>query len=360
MPPCPIGGATEPRLPLPVEPEMQPRSRLSSRRGFIRVASLAAFGLPLRRWWDQFRAVGMTPRAGRVTPFITPDGQFYLVAVDPSFRPTFGPGTVGPAWALEIRGLDGSVRKLGYDELRARATRKIVYTFECIGNPVGGQLIGNAEWRVIPLKELLGPAGGAGSVMFNGLDDFYSSVSAARAFDDRAFLALEMNGAPLPAAHGFPARVILPDLYGMKQPRWLKRIALQETAKTGSYWEALGWAGEVPQKTMSRLDPRDTLTAGEPADLTGIAFAGERGISRVEVSLDSGASWLDCELVTPGHAGVWSLWRYHWQRPAAGRYSIQVRATDGRGRRQTATRRGSFPDGASGYDARSVRVLPSA
>jgi DMSO/TMAO reductase YedYZ molybdopterin-dependent catalytic subunit len=337
---------------------VQPTSKRFSRRGFIRLASLAAFGLPLRRWWDEFRAIGLTPRARRLTPFITPDGQFYLVAVDPSFRPAFGPKTVGSAWALEIRGLDGSVRKLGYDELRARAKRRIVYTFECIGNPVGGQLIGNAEWSVIPLKELLGPAGSAGSVMFSGLDQFFSSVSAARAFDDHAFLALEMNGAPLPAAHGFPARVILPDLYGMKQPRWLKRIALKASAKTDSYWETQGWAGEVPVKTMSRLDPRGELPAGQPADLTGIAFAGERGISRVEVSLDGGASWVECELTTPGHAGVWSLWRYHWAQPAAGRYEIQVRATDGRGRRQTAVRRDAFPDGASGYDARTLRVAP--
>jgi len=341
-------------------PAAQPPPKPLSRRGFIRLASATAVGLPFRRWWDEFRAIGLTPRARRVTPFLTPDKQFYLVAVDPSFRPAFGPQTVGAAWALEIEDANGGVRRIGYDDLRARATRKIVYTFECIGNPVGGQLIGNAEWKVIPLKALLGQAGGAQSVMFSGLDRFFSSVSAARALDDHAFVALEMNGAPLPAAHGFPARVILPDLYGMKQPRWLKRIALKATAKTDSYWEEQGWAGEVPVKTMSRLDPRDELPAGQPSDLTGIAFAGERSISRVEVSLDGGATWLECELTTPGHAGVWSLWRYHWARPAAGGYAIQVRATDGRGRRQTAVRQESFPDGASGYDTQSLRVISSA
>jgi len=339
---------------------VQPKAKRLSRRGFIGVAALATLGLPLRRWWDEFRALGLTPRARRVTPFITPDERFYLVAVDPSFRPAFGPSTVAGAWALEIQGVDGRVRRLGYDELRARAKRRIVYTFECIGNPVGGQLIGNAEWSVIPLRELLGPARGAHSVMFNGLDQFFSSVSAARALDDYAFLALEMNGAPLPAAHGFPARVILPDLYGMKQPRWLRRIALQATDKTDSYWEQQGWAGEVPVKTMSRLDPRGALAAGRATDLTGVAFAGERGISRVEVSLDGGAGWLDCELVTPGRGGVWSLWRYHWKKPPAGRYSIQVRATDGKGGRQSAARRNSFPGGASGYDTQSVRVVTAA
>jgi DMSO/TMAO reductase YedYZ molybdopterin-dependent catalytic subunit len=332
-----------------------------ARRGFIKAVSAFGVGLPFERWWEGFRALGHKPRARRVTPFITSTADFYLVAVDPSFRPVFGPATIDEHWALEISDVDGRVRRLGYGDLLPRATRKIFHTFECIGNGVGGQLIGNAWWSVIPLGELLSEnargAKSARSVMFLGLDDFYSSVSAERAFDAGAFLALEMNGAPLPLAHGFPARVILPDLYGMKQPRWLKRIALQEAARTTSYWEERGWAGEVPVKTMSRLDSRDSLLAGAPGDLTGIAFAGERGIARVEVSLDDGTSWTVCELITPDRPGAWSLWRYEWLKPTAGSDSIKVRATDGQGRLQTASEHDPFPDGASGYDAESVRVV---
>jgi DMSO/TMAO reductase YedYZ molybdopterin-dependent catalytic subunit len=332
-----------------------------TRRGFIQATSALGVGLPFERWWEEFRALGNNPRAKRITPFITPNADFYLVAVDPSFRPGLGPQTVDAHWALEIADVDGRVRRLSYRDLLPRATRKVFHTFECIGNRVGGQLIGNAQWSVIPLGMLLSEnargAKAARSVMFLGLDDFYSSVSAERAFDAHAFLALEMNGAPLPAAHGFPARVILRDLYGMKQPRWLKRIALQETARTTSYWEERGWAGEVPVKTMSRLDRRDSLPAGAPANLTGIAFAGERGISRVEVSLDDGKTWAVCELITPERPGVWSLWRYEWLKPTAGSDPIKVRATDGQGRLQTATEHDPFPDGASGYDAESVRVV---
>jgi len=332
-----------------------------SRRGFLLQASAAmGLGFPLPRWLEEWRSLGLNPEPARVTPFLTPGGDFYLVAVDPSFRPGFGPREVESRWSLALTGLQGQSRAFGYGELLARATRRIFYTYECIGNPVGGQLIGNAEWHVIPLAELLseapGGTGAARSVMFTGLDDFYSSVSAQRAFDGESFLALRMNGAPLPAAHGFPARVILPDLYGMKQPRWLKQIALQPEGETTSFWEKRGWAGEVPVKTTSRLDPRGEPPAGKPLALTGIAFAGRRGVRKVEVSLDDGRTWADCELLTPLRAGVWSLWRYEWRDPTAGSVTLQVRATDGTGQTQTAQRSDAYPDGATGYDRESTSI----
>jgi len=332
-----------------------------SRRGFVQVAAAVALDLPFARWFEQWRALGHRPQAARVTPFITPNEEFYLVAVDPSFRPAFDPASVESRWSLELVGVDGRRGTLGYSQLLARATNQTLYTFECIGNDIGGQLIGNARWHVIPLKSLLaevpGGVGGTHSVLFRGLDDFYSSVSAARALDDYAFLALRMNGAPLPAAHGFPARVILPDLYGMKQPRWLKSIALQRSPQTTSFWEKRGWAGEVPVKTMSRLDPRDARPSGQPLELTGIAFAGERGIRAVEVSLDAGENWTRCELLTPGSRDVWSTWRYRWERPTAGRYTLEVRAIDGSGTLQTARRHDSYPDGAAGYDRRLLEIV---
>lgn len=331
-----------------------------ARRGFLQASSALGLGFPFRRWLEEWRALGFSPKPARVTPFITPNEDFYLVAVDPSFRPGFGPPEAESRWSLVLSGLQGRSRAFGYGELLARATRKILYTYECIGNPVGGQLIGNAEWQVIPLAELLaqapGGAGAARSVMFTGLDDFYSSVSADRALDAQAFLALRMNGAPLPAAHGFPARVILPDLYGMKQPRWLKSIVLQTDAATTSFWEQRGWAGEVPVKTMSRLDPRGELPPGKPGELAGIAFAGRRGIRQVEVSLDAGRTWVGCKLLTPSRAGAWSLWRYEWRDPAPGRVALQVRATDGTGQTQVAQRSDTYPDGATGYDRESLVV----
>ncbi len=336
-------------------------SGFASRRGFLLAgAAMAVDFLPFSRWFEQWRAVGKTPRPAQLTPFITPNKDFYLVAVDPSFRPRFDTRSVQTSWTLELGSVGGHSRSYRYDELLQRATRRVRHTFECIGNGVGGQLIGNAEWHVIPLKELLaeaqGGAAAAKSVMFTGLDDFYSSVSAARALDDYAFLALRMNGDPLPAGHGFPARVILPDLYGMKQPRWLRRIALQAEAQTTSYWEKRGWAGEVPVKTMSRLDPPGEVKAEERVALSGIAYAGRRGIAKVEISLDGGATWVECKLLNPQTPNVWSLWRYEWNKPSPARYTLEVRAIDGHGDLQTAHRQDAFPDGASGYDRKSVQV----
>jgi DMSO/TMAO reductase YedYZ molybdopterin-dependent catalytic subunit len=331
---------------------------LYSRRGFVRLclASALTWALPACK---ERGSVGYRPRAGEQTPYITPNSDFYLVAVDPSFRPSFGLANVSVNWSLPVQGLGGNINRYGYEELVKAASRVVPYTFECIGNPVGGQLIGNARWHVVPLKEIIKKAANGSksvkTVMFEGLDDFYSSVSVERAVDDYAFIALKMNGDPLPAGHGFPARVILPDLYGMKQPRWLRRIRLLEDAQTTSYWEKRGWAGEVPVKTMSRLDPRGVLKAREPAELTGIAFAGARGISKVEVSFD-GKDWEQCEMLRPPERHVWSPWRYVWRRPASGRYTVMVRATDGNGVLQTSRRTGRFSDGASGYHQEKLVV----
>lgn len=330
-----------------------------SRRGFIRLcAATALMSLPAcKEWWS----VGLRPPERQKTLYITPNDEFYMVAVDTSFRPQVAPANVQDVWSLPVYGLEGNVAvRHAYGDLVNNATRVVPYTFECIGNPVGGQLIGNARWHVVPFKDIIQKAANGSNnvqaVMFEGLDDFYSSVSVQRVMDDYAFVALKMNDQPLPAAHGFPARVILPDLYGMKQPRWLRSITLLEDPDTTSYWEKRGWAGEVPVKTTSRIDPRPQLAAGENPELTGMAFAGARGIQKVEVSLDEGKHWQACELVRGTQPHVWSLWRYKWLAPSPGKYQVQVRAVDGNGVLQTAQEAGRFPDGASGYDTEIMRV----
>lgn len=335
-----------------------------TRRGFVGVfasstaSALLAGCVPLRSLLPP--AIGHHPLARPVTPFVTPIEDFYMVAIDPAFRPSVTPNTVSTGWALELAGLDGTSRGIDYGELRRRANRTVPYTFECIGNPVGGRLIGNAMWQVVPLREILslapGGLGGAQAVMFEALDGFYSSVSVQRATDDYAFVALGMNGVPLPAAHGFPARVILPDLYGKKQPRWLRRIALLEDPHTTSYWEKRGWAGEVPVKTMSRFDPRGNLVAGRPIELTGVAFAGRRGVQAVQLSVDDGRTWRPCELVTGNTPHVWTLWRYLWTGSRPGVHALRVRAIDGNGQVQTAKRHGRFRTGATGHHVLRVRV----
>ena len=330
-----------------------------SRRGFIKVLAAGAAATALTSCSEEEKALGFRPERQRTTTFITPNEEFYLVAVDPSYRPPVNPATVRENWQLELVGLDGKIQNAGYSELDERATRIVPYTFECIGNKVGGRLIGNANWHVVPLKAYLERAGLSAevkSVMFEGLDDFYSSVSIERARDDYAFIAMKMNGEPLPAGHGFPARVILPDLYGMKQPRWLRRITLLSDPETTSYWERRGWAGEVPVKTFSRLDPLPNLAAGKSGQLTGTAFAGARGIRGVEVSLDDGKTWQPCRLETPSQQHVWSLWSYQWKNPPAGRHNVQVRAIDNNGQLQTGKQARSYPDGASGYHRETIDI----
>lgn len=331
------------------------------RRGFIRLmagaaASLAAAPASALGLDDLFAD---TPPARHVTPYVTANEEFYVVALNPSFRPDFDLKTVRTKWSLELVGLDGVPQQVGYDSLTRGADRSVLHTFECIGNAVGGDQIGTARWRVIPLRRLLQGLPGFGntrSVMFESLDTFYSSVSIERALDDYAFLALQMNGVPLPGVHGFPARVLLPDLYGMKQPRWLKRIKLQADATTTSYWEQLGWSGEVPVQTTSRIDPPGPLHAGQSAVLTGIAYAGRRGVRKVEVSLDDGQHWVPCRIMAGPTPDVWSLWRYTWPAPTVGKTQLLVRATDGTGHLQLAERHGIHPGGASGYDRMMVEV----
>ncbi len=330
-----------------------------SRRGFIQVLAAGAASSLLNSCSPEQQALGFSPEHQRRTTFITSNEDFYLVAVDPSYRPPFTRNSVQQNWQLELIGLDEKTIHTGYAELNERAARIVPYTFECIGNPVGGNLIGNANWHVLPLKEYLAQAGHSSevkSVMFEGLDDFYSSVSIERATDDYSFIAMKMNSVPLPAGHGFPARVILPDLYGMKQPRWLRRITLLRDTDTTSYWERRGWAGEVPVKTFSRLDPIKQLSTGQSAQLTGTAFAGARGIRSVEVTLDNGVTWEACRLETPSQYHVWSLWSYQWENPPPGRSTIQVRATDDTGELQMAKRTRSYPAGASGYHQESLVI----
>jgi DMSO/TMAO reductase YedYZ molybdopterin-dependent catalytic subunit len=329
-----------------------------SRRGFIRLWAATAMA-SLLPGCEEWRSVGYRPPMDEKALYITPNDEFYMVAVDTSFRPAVTLDNANSHWSLPVYGLDGTVAmRLGYNELLSEAYRVVPYTFECIGNSVGGGLIGNAQWHVVPLKEIIKKASNGSnnvhSVLFEGLDGFYSSVSVARTMDDYAFIALKMNGVPLPAAHGFPARVILPDLYGMKQPRWLRSIKLLESHFSTSYWEKRGWAGEVPVKTMSRIDRRTPPVFVSNADITGIAFAGARGILKVEVSLDNEKNWQVCELLSGTDPNVWTLWRYEWRNPLPGRYTIIVRATDGDGRVQTNKRSGRFPDGASGYSRQTV------
>ncbi|MFN2483494.1 MAG: molybdopterin-dependent oxidoreductase [Candidatus Limnocylindria bacterium] len=291
------------------------------------------------------------PTAGRLPTRITPNDVFYLIS-----KNLVDPVVDGSTWRLEVGGLVEEELSLTLDDVRALPAVDQVQTLECISNEVGGHLISTAEWRGVRLRELLArarPSGDAVEVKLTAADGYTESFPAELVADDRVLLAYQMNGEPLPDKHGFPLRLLLPGRYGMKGPKWLTKIELVDTPYEG-YWEQRGWSKEAIIKTMSRIDAPATSAelrraATDVVELAGIAFSGERGISRVELRIGEEDRWVQASLEPAFSELAWQFWRYDW-RPEPGTYEVAVRATDGYGNLQDARVAPTLPDGASGYD----------
>ena len=228
----------------------------------------------------------------------------------------------------------------------------MISTLECIGNPVGGDSIGTAKWEGVKLNAILEEAGvgpNAVDLVLRGADGYSDSFPAARAMRDEVLLVTKMNGVPLPAEHGFPARVIVPGIYGMKNVKWLSELELVDQDYKG-YWEKRGWSDEASIKVRSRIDaPGDGETVqGNSYLVKGVAFGGLHGIRKVEVSTDGGQTWRETTLEPLLSPYAWVLWSYRWGISSAGRYTLVARATDGRGVLQEATPRRAYPNGATG------------
>lgn len=286
---------------------------------------------------------------------VTPNREHYVVSknfVDPAVDVR--------SWTLTVDGLVDRPFTLTYDEFTALPSKAGYYTLECISNEVGGDLISTARWTGVPLADLLGRAGlqpGAVDVVLYAADNYSDSIPVERALHPDTLLAHTMNGERLPNEHGFPARLLVPGIYGMKNVKWVKRIEVAARDHQG-YWQERGWSDVAVYKTMSRIDvPRDrAFVSVGPAGIGGIAFAGDRGISKVEVSLDGGATWREALLKTPPLSPyTWVLWALPWE-PIPGTYSVVVRATDGSGATQPRTEVPPLPDGASGWHRVTVRV----
>ena len=196
-------------------------------------------------------------------------------------------------WALEIKGLSGVSRRYSLADLASRNPRTVYRTLMCISNRVGGDSIGNAAWTVTPLgplrEPLLAGAGDGLRAAFYAADGFHSSVPLQVALDPEAYLAWEMNGVALPREHGFPLRVLLPDKYGMKQPRWLERIEITGESVSG-HWEKWGWLDECNVKMIARIDSVKR-TSAEHWRVAGIAYCGAQPVTAVEVSDNGGEVW---------------------------------------------------------------------
>jgi DMSO/TMAO reductase YedYZ molybdopterin-dependent catalytic subunit len=250
---------------------------------------------------------------------------------------------------------------LGYDDLRDLAVEEHDITLTCVSNTVGGKLVGAARWLGVPvttLLEMAGPSPEADQVLSVDVDDFKISTPLAVLTDGRpALVAIGMNGEPLPRAHGFPARLVTPGLYGfVGATKWLSRLTVTTYAKDQAYWTKRDWATDAPIKLSSRIDtpkPLSTIRRGRRA-IGGVAWAQHHGVARVEVRIDGGP-WREATLGPDAGIDYWRQWYLPWDA-TPGAHMLAVRATDRDGTVQTAVRANAFPDGSSGIQELAVTV----
>ncbi len=300
-----------------------------------------------------------TEYKGPIVQPITPNDLFYCVTknvVDPKVNVDL--------WHLEIGGLVQNAATWRFQDLAGFKPTTQEATLMCISNGLDAGLISNAAWKGFPLRDLLDQAGvlsGAARVRLHGVDNYTDTIPLEKAMDPTTLLAYEMNGAPLPDRHGYPLRLIVPGYFGEKNVKWLTRIEVADANAKGFY-EKQGWGPDFIVPTRSRIDVPDDwafvslgkLTA--PIEVKGIAFGGDRGISRVELSFDDGQTWSDAEIYYSGGNLAWSLWKAQWTPAAVGDYSLVVRAIDGEGDVQEWEEdRGPF-SGVSGLHKINVRV----
>jgi DMSO/TMAO reductase YedYZ molybdopterin-dependent catalytic subunit len=309
-------------------------------------------------------SVPMTVRASQPSPapfdvpklsyeVLTPK-DFYTVSknlIDPSVD-------VG-TWSLRIDGLVERPTTYVYADVTALPTHSDYYTLQCISNTVGGDLWGNAHWKGVRLVELLTHVGlkpGIRKVVFHADDGYTDSIVLDAALRPDTLLAYEMNGEPLTREHGYPARLLIPGIYGMKNVKWITRIELVDYDFKG-YWMQRGWSDAAPYQTSTRIDvPANRAQAdrGEVV-LGGVTFAGYRGVEKVEVSLDDGRSWEDALLKPALSQNAWNLWVLR-KSLDPGTYMVKARAVDGNGDVQTEREADPLPDGATGYHSILLRV----
>lgn len=280
------------------------------------------------------------------SPEITANTDFYTVDIN-----IVKPMVDHEDWTLRIHGLVDAPYNLDYRTLQADfEVVEMAHTLTCISNEVGGDLVSTTVWRGVRLRDVLERAGiaeGVVDVVFRAVDGYSDSIPLAKAVEDTTLVAFGMNGDPLPREHGFPARIIVPGIYGMKNVKWITEISTVDRDYRG-YWMVRGWSDVARVKTQSRIDaPAQSQRVEIPAQVAGVAWAGDRRISAVEVSFDDGASWHRAQLMRELSPVAWRLWVADVE-PGSGSRRVIVRATDGAGEVQASRRTRPHPDGASG------------
>jgi DMSO/TMAO reductase YedYZ molybdopterin-dependent catalytic subunit len=359
-------GVSDPAAaPEPVSP-----GRPLPRRAILAAGAGAVLVVPsyvlFNRLYDRatFSYDGLTYSGPGVKP-ITPNDKFYTVTknvVDPNVKRS--------VWRLEIGGLVDHAMRLDFDDLAAMPSTEQETTLMCISNRIGSGLFSNATWNGVPMRDLLNAAGvkaGAVEVLLHGADGYTDTFAIEKALEPTTMVVYQMNGEPLPERHGYPVRVIVPGLFGEKNVKWVTGIEVIDHDGKGFY-EQQGWGPNFVVPTRSDMyspqwrrrrdgDSFDqAFRVNQTATVKGRAFAGNRGIKSVEVSVDEGETWNPVRIDYPGSSLTWTFWSYDWKPDAAGDYVITSRAVDGAGDPQPSERRGIVPEGATGYHRVKVRV----
>ena len=377
-PPQPVattGPADEPSGVRATMPDWSRRNFLL-KSGSVAVASVVA-GVAGRRLLEGAQATPSTgdatiPPAGEVatlpsgsslevpglTPIVVPNADFYRIDTA-----LITPSVDAATWSLRVHGLVDRETSLTYGELVELPMIEQFVTIACVSNEVGGRLVGNAKWTGVRLRDVLDMAGvqsSATQLVGRSVDGWTAGMPTSWVMDPgrEPMIAVKMNDEVLPRIHGFPARLIVPGLFGyVSATKWLSDLELTTWESFDGYWVPLGWAKDGPILTQSRIDVPgggQSVPAGRVA-IAGVAWAPDRGISKVEVAIDG--DWRECSLARPISDATWIQWTYAWDASAAaGDHTIEVRATDGNGEVQTAATSPPAPDGARGHHAISVRV----
>ncbi|SDZ17806.1 molybdopterin-dependent oxidoreductase [Tessaracoccus flavus] len=369
--------------PAPVKSrqETAPGEAGAGRRGFLQLVAVAAAvagaAAAAGRWVtssqrvEELRSVLRLPTPATPAPPAPPEAELALAGLTPLFTDNDEffridtalsiPQVDPEQWSLEISGMVERPFTLTYEDLLAMPQVESDITLACVSNEVGGNLVGNARWQGVPLRTILEQAGvqeGATQLLSRSVDGFTAGFPVALAMEDGPLVALGMNGEPLPTVHGFPARLVVPGLYGyVSATKWLSAIELTTFEAEAGYWIPRGWSREGPIKTQSRIDVPPTASVLKPGRqaIAGVAWAPTRGIEAVEISIDEGP-WQEVTLAASLDVDTWRQWFYEWDA-TPGPHWISVRASDGLGETQTDERAPVAPDGATGHHRVQVRVV---
>ena len=362
-----------------------------SRRAFLRILAGSAIALPiiylgvdrlLSRQNEEQEVEPTTPLLPQTGPRpkgfddpnlapllaseVTPTYLFYRIDINPIV-----PQVDSKSWNLTIKGLVEKPLTINYDQIKSMPPVEEYVTLECISNKIGGDLISTALWKGVRLSYLLDMAAikpNVKYVVFRCADGYDVGIPIERSQMEGTILAYDMNYTPLTPKHGFPVRAIVPGLYGMMNPKWITEIELVDKVYEG-YWQRLGWANNAEDKTGSsilipgqaparqrfrKLDETTASSYGSKVPIAGIAFAGDRGIAKIEVSTDGGTTWKTAQVKDPLSQYTWVLWTAGYVPPNKENYSVVVRATDKTGKVQTTEMSPPFPNGATGYHTITV------